>query len=260
MAISEIKVGVRKRSLDLNHVSWLAEVMSVSGQLTPITLNEDKTLAARHHRYATAKKPGWETIDAKSLDLEGYKLELAEIEENPVRRELTALEQGEHLRRQDEIFQEMGLRASSGTNLKNQDRMGDEIEPVKTTKQIAQEVGMSERTAQVYKQIANNLTPETKEIIKGSQLEDKRDALLHISRKAPEEQKAIAELIGYKKAETVKQTEAIVDKPVRIHVSEDVFKDIGINTVYSVIYADFYKPLPLSCSAVESCTSLVSNG
>ena len=73
-------------------------------------------------------------------DLHG---ELARIDENLMRNELCVLEQGEHFLRRDEILKELGLRAQSGTNLKNMGT-GDTVSPVKTTESIAKEVGLSE--------------------------------------------------------------------------------------------------------------------
>lgn len=78
---------------------------------------------------------------------------LAEIDENLIRAELHYIDRGEHIKRRDEILSELGARAKQGDNRFTNSR-GAINAPLKTTKDIASEIGISERVAQQEKQIA----------------------------------------------------------------------------------------------------------
>ena len=79
----------------------------------------DGTLVVGNHRVAAARMLGWTTIRATIKDLDELDAELAEIDENLRRTELTVLEQADHLLRREQILEAKGLRATRGTNLKN---------------------------------------------------------------------------------------------------------------------------------------------
>ena len=119
--IADIDIPVRRRRrVD---VSALAESILEVGLLNPITVvvrelsdgSPDGTktttiLVAGLHRLEAFKSMGEEEIPCVILDLDGLDAELAEIDENLIRAELTELERAEHLKRRQEIFE-----AKSGT-------------------------------------------------------------------------------------------------------------------------------------------------
>lgn len=91
-------------------------------------------------------------------------LELAEIDENLRRCELTVLEQGELLLRRDEILRAKGERwRGDGDN--QYTRGGETISPPKSSADIASEIGLSERSAQQRMQIARDIAPDVKDAI-----------------------------------------------------------------------------------------------
>ena len=104
--IARIQVGQRKRKLDEGKVRSLAESFESIGQLQPITVEQceygNYRMIAGLHRLEAAKLLGWESIEAQEFEGDAVAAELAEIDENLMRNDLTVLEQGEHLaRRQD---------------------------------------------------------------------------------------------------------------------------------------------------------------
>lgn len=138
--------------------------------------------------------------------------ELAEIDENLIRRELTYLEQGQHIQRREEILEAFGQRAKEGRPWpqKNNPTSNDGL---KTTKDIAAEVGLKETALRDRKRVVRDITPEVQEIIQDTPLADKANDLIRLSKKAPDQQKAIAEIIVSRKVETLKQAEDILDEP-----------------------------------------------
>ncbi|NLG19785.1 MAG: ParB N-terminal domain-containing protein [Fibrobacter sp.] len=135
------------------------------GLLNPITVRKDGYLVAGRHRLEACRKLGYIHIQATLLDGSALHAELAEIDENLIRNDLTAMEQGEHLRRRDEILADLGVRAEVGEN--QHTTGGDKLSPPpKTTADIAAEVGLSERTAQQRKQVATNIPQPVRNAIR----------------------------------------------------------------------------------------------
>jgi len=242
--ISDIKVVGRKRELNEEKIRDLANSFKLLGQLQPIVINQDYTLLAGLHRLEAAKLLGWETIKAEVISGSQLEDELIEIDENLIRNDLTVLEQAELLQRRNEILKELGLRVKNGDNQFSTGRPtvghpvdntknGDDqlstdypmVERLKTTSDIAQEVGISRSSLFNRLQIAQNLVPEVKEKIRNTPIADSTTQLLELARLKPEEQievakhlenkKTVAEAIQEHRREKIKkQLEEISAKPV----------------------------------------------
>ncbi len=90
--LKDIKIPPRVRNRKIE-VDDLVESMSEFGQLQPILINQDYELIAGYRRYKAAKKLGWQTIDAKIIDVKDKKKRvLIELEENQARMNFTAEE------------------------------------------------------------------------------------------------------------------------------------------------------------------------
>ena len=87
--ISEIQIKKRIRK-DSGNINELAESMNVHGLMNPIVLTRDYQLIAGFRRLESAKKLGWENIEANIIDAPTKikKLEM-EIEENIHRKDFT---------------------------------------------------------------------------------------------------------------------------------------------------------------------------
>lgn len=110
--VEVIDVGDRLRAVDQNKVSQLAESMKVIGLLNPIYVSYSPdastcTLVAGAHRLAAAKSLGWESIDTVELAGGDLEAQLAEIDENLCRSELTPTEEAEHIGRRKEVWEAM---------------------------------------------------------------------------------------------------------------------------------------------------------
>ena len=142
IAIDKVRIGDRKRKLDQTRVAQLAESIGEVGLLNPITVRKDGYLVAGRHRLEACRKLGYIHIQATLLDGSALHAELAEIDENLIRNDLTAMEQGEHLVRRDEILTALGVRAEVGQG--RPAKNGESDSPLKTTASIAAEVGLSD--------------------------------------------------------------------------------------------------------------------
>ncbi len=195
--IDNIVLNDRKRKLNKDKAMELADSFKLLGQLEPITVaskNDQYVLLAGLHRLEAAKLLGWETINAQVFVGNELECELVEIDENLINYNLTVLEQGEQLKRRNEILEAIGMRAKQGDNQHN---IGGELNsPPKTTKDIANEVGLSERSVQQRIQIARDILPEVKEKIRNTPIADSATQLLNLARLDKEMQVEVANLLN----------------------------------------------------------------
>lgn len=193
--IADIENGARKRSVDTAKVAQLAHSISQVGLIHPITVEvfgSHYRLLAGAHRLEAFRILERETIPANVIEVDELEAELIQIDENLIHNELTALEQGEHLQRRNEILEAMGKRAPD-----HRPNKGETVSPLlKTTADIAAEMGVSERSAQQRMQVARNILPEVKEIVRNTEIGDSITKLLDLARMEPDEQREVAQEIA----------------------------------------------------------------
>ena len=103
--ISEIKINPERRKADPAHIKELSKSIADVGLLNPITVNEDHTLIAGLHRLEAAKLLGWTEIECTMCGIDSIRAELAEIDENVVRRNLTNTELNDLLARRKKLYE-----------------------------------------------------------------------------------------------------------------------------------------------------------
>lgn len=211
--IDAIKVGGRRRPADPVKVRALAASIAEVGLLNPITVLRDGSLVAGLHRLEACKALARTEVEVSVIDLDPLDAELAEIDENLQRNELTVLEQAEHLDRRDQILREKGMRAESG--MARSRLTGVTLTPVKTTAEVASEMGMSENSAQKRMQIARNILPVVKEAIRGLPIADSTTQLLALARLDPSQQMQVASKLTEKPAQDVHQATKTVRQETR---------------------------------------------
>jgi len=93
--ISDITVSPERCAAEPKTVKGLADSISKVGLLNPITVDQDYTLIAGLHRLEAAKLLSWTESECIVSSLEGLAAELAKIDENFVRKDLSDIEHGE---------------------------------------------------------------------------------------------------------------------------------------------------------------------
>jgi len=222
--ISEIKVNPGRREVDPEDVKELADSIRDLGLLHPIIVDKKYALIAGLHRLEAVKLLEWTEIECTVSSLEGLKAELAEIDENVIRSDLTALEFGELLLKRKDIYETLHPEVKAtyngggfkGNQHKNSKRSVVTEDSSVTTKSFVQDtaekLGVTPRTVEKQIQTAKNLTPETKTIIRETDTKIGKEEALKLSRLEPEQQKEAAEMLSvgtirsveeYKTAKTV---------------------------------------------------------
>jgi len=234
VAVDDVIVEPRKRPLNNDKVMVLQTSMAEVGLLQPIVLTERNVLVAGRHRLEAARRLGWETVAARIAPLDGLRAELAEIDENLMRNELTVLEQGEHLLRRGEILEALGERAAVGWNGNQYTKVGgDTVTPPKTTAALATEMGIGERSAQRRLQIARDLDGEVREAIAAEPIANRTREMLDLARLEPDEQRRVVAVDG------VKEGRMSVRQAQRTLTARDRQEAPALPTdKFRVIYAD----------------------
>lgn len=229
--IDDIVINNRKRKLNKDKVKELAKSMKLIGQLEPITITSDNILLAGWHRVEAAKMLGWDTIKAELFNGNELERELVEIDENLMRNDLTILEQGEHLARRQELV--------GWKNGMNQYSLGgDTMSPPKSTSEIAQNIGLNERSAQRRMQAARNIITEVKDAIRDTEIANSTTQLLELARLSPEKQIEISNFLSGEM--TIPQAKQEIKRKKVIENLENIkAKEIKkLNGVYDVIVID----------------------
>ena len=193
--ISEIKVNAGRREADPEGVQELVDSISKVGLLNPITIDREHTLIAGLHRLEAAKLLGWTEIECNVSSLEGLLAELAEVDENVVRKGLSAVEYSDLLLRRKEIYEALHPETKNGGDQKS--------EKIRTSKcrsdsmksfvqDTAEKLGVGRRTVERQIQTAKNLTTEAKDIIRDTGTKITKKDALKLSRLEPEQQRDAA--------------------------------------------------------------------
>lgn len=184
----------------MGDVAELAESIKEIGLINSITLNEDLELIAGLHRLEACKSLGWSEIPATVLSLNEIDLQIATIDENLIRNELSVLERAEELARKKEFYEAKYPQTKHGK--KNKDAIIASL-PKSFVKDTAVKTGKSSRSISQDVQIAKSIPPEVKESIRGKPLENKKVELLTLSRFDKATQKEVVQIINENESETV---------------------------------------------------------
>lgn len=226
--IADISIGARKRSLSMAKVAELADSIAQVGLLNPIlvacnnyfvTAPNEFRLIAGLHRLEACRQLGLSEIPAHILPDAPSALdaELAEIDENLIRNDLTALERAEHLAARKAIYEQRhpetrqgGLPGASGGG-----KQAKTADIATFAEDAAAKSGLSARTVRQDVQIAQAIPEPIRDAIRDTPIADNQQELLKLARLPEEEQEAVAEAIATGAATRVE------DVPSRVHVANN---------------------------------------
>lgn len=193
--IERITVGARKRMR--GDIDALAQSIADVGLLQPIVVSRDLRLIAGLHRLEACKRLGMREIEATVVDMEGAEAELAEIDENLIRNELTALERAEHLARRKVIYEELHPETRAGV-AGAKARWGDATDTVSVafSEDTASKTGLTARTVRRDVQIAEHIAPDVRDAIRDTELADSKRELVALARMPPDQQREIVRVIS----------------------------------------------------------------
>lgn len=228
--INEIKINPGRREASAESIEELARSISEIGLLNPITIDQEHTLIAGLHRLEAAKRLGWTEIECTVTGLEGLQAELAEIDENMVRSELSAVEYGAVLLRRKEIYEALHpeTRATyDGGSFRGNQHCGEVNDKMSATsksfaRDTADRLGVTARTVERYVRMMKNLTPDARLILCGSDVKLTQRAATKLSQLTPDQQKEAASMLVSHAIQSVDEYLAKLPEDAEISESEDI--------------------------------------
>lgn len=195
--INNIKINPGRREAMPEDIQRLSESVAEVGMMNPITVDTDYTLVAGLHRLKAAKLLGWTEVECTVCGLDRLHAELAEIDENVIRTGLSDLELSELLARRKKIYETLhpatiarNLPGHASNYESSNDKLTGEEKPF--SQDTAEKMDVSPRTVERHVQIGENLTPEAKEILRGTDRKITKQNLTKLSRLEPEQQRSAA--------------------------------------------------------------------
>ena len=210
--IDEITIRPGRREPVPGVIMDLAESMAEVGLLNPVTVSADHVLIAGLHRLKAAKSLGWTEIECHVCDLEGPQMELAEVDENCVRTNMTTLERAEVMRQRKALYESLhpetraGIAQAAGANKAKGVSRNSQPRVKSFLDDTAEKLGIHRSTVARLVQIAENLTPEAKDILRNTKASN--GTLLAISRMKPEEQAEASILLAEGKIRSIREYQA----------------------------------------------------
>nr|WP_255569221.1 ParB N-terminal domain-containing protein [Neoroseomonas alba] len=194
--LDQIDIGERLRAVDDDYAAMIAESLLQRGLDTPIIVAVVDgaagayRLVAGGHRVAAARKAGWTEIPAKVVEVNELQARLIEIDENLVRRELSALDRAVFLAERKAIYEAMNPAAKRGG--KREAGKPTSLSVWSFGKATALKLGVDERTIQ--RAVARAaIAPEVRALIATHPIADSGAELDQLAGQAPERQREIAE-------------------------------------------------------------------
>lgn len=233
MQVSKITVGERHRkTLDAARVDALADSIAQVGLLQPIVVTHEGSLVAGRHRLEACRKLGlaWIDVNVVPEGTDALTVELAEIDENLVRAELTELERGEHNARRKEIYEllhpetKAGVAGARAKAVHNPSTATDNVSAAETASfaaDTAAKTGQSERTVRRSTRVGSAITPEARDAIRETKTADNQAELLRLAALEQEQQLQAAQKIAAGEAKTVAEAvEQLAPEPAQASPDE----------------------------------------
>lgn len=209
MKIKDIEIpAVRKRAIDPKRVASLAESMKAIGQLQPVVVTRGAVLVFGLHRLEAAKSLGWTEVDVSVRDFDDLQAELAEIDENLIRNELTVLERDDHIRRRKELYESLYPHTRHGAMgaLARNDPSKFEVLKDRPAfhEDMAAKTGLSKSSISNAVRRSVKIAPDVKAAISGTALADSQVDLEALAHMPEERQRETIKPVLEGKAETVR--------------------------------------------------------
>lgn len=241
--LEQIQISNRKRKANQEKVKEISESIKEIGLLNPITITKENKLIAGLHRVEAYKLLGFTEIECNVLKLkDSLKLELAEIDENLIRNELSALVRSEQLLRRKEIYEELYPDTKQGGDRKSEkikSRNPSFDQKPSFVNDTSKKTGKSETVIKEEIKIAKDIDQEVKDLIYDTDIEDNKTDLIELAKiKDKNKQKEIIEKITSGESKNVKDATKTLDKEKLKEEVRNKVESVNDNELIQVIQGD----------------------
>jgi hypothetical protein len=227
LQIKDIIVPTGRRAVNQQKVEELKDSIRQIGLIYPIVVDNPLdgtiTLIAGAHRLEAMKQLGHKDIlCTMKLDISDTDKELIEIDENLIRNELHFTERADLLLRRKQIYEELYPETKAG---QFGNKGGHVLEKTESdfskpsfVADTSEKTGRSETVIKEELQIAKNLEPEEKKVIREADL-PKTDTI-QLARMPQEERKPIIDLISKGEVKRIREVKPEPEDPIDIAYDE----------------------------------------
>jgi len=211
---ADIDASDRLRDVDMDWAAAIAGSMLSRSIDTPITVRLREgvpTLVAGAHRLAAFKINGWEDLEEgvhfNWVKMNDGEARLAEIDENLMRRELSAVDRAIFLAKRKEVWDELYPETTkTGPRAKNELRTScPQFMPKTFAKDAAAKTGLSDRSIRRSVELIKLLSRDVIALLRATPVADNAAQLKALARETPEARLAVAKLIAEGAAKNVAQ-------------------------------------------------------
>lgn len=203
VSVSSIRIPEdRARSLDKQWAEALSAMFKDHGNKVAIEVRKDGegfALVAGLHRLEAAKLCEWEELTVKiieaSTDKEAAEFRIHEIMENVGRRELTILDRAHHLYEFTKAYEQLHPQLKKGGNSSVEASAEDRNEIFALRLDIANAVGLSQRSIQMAIKLWKDLSKATRERVDGTWLADHQAGLMGLAAVGAKQQSNILDVL-----------------------------------------------------------------
>ena len=183
-------IEVQDRWRDAGDVTEMAASIDRLGLLHPITVyfikggcpergyKDENILVAGLQRLTACKQLGWTEIECNVVALFDIDIELAEIDENLIRQDLTALQRAEQLGRREWIFGQKGLSQETGNIVSTLGGRGN----VGFAKDASEAIGRTKQSINQHLAVVKGVPQKLRDELRGTEAEDNLSELRALAR------------------------------------------------------------------------------
>jgi hypothetical protein len=166
--IDSVVVPPGTRKLNEQAFRSLQESINELGLLQPILVDPDGQLIAGRHRLSACKALGWERIPCQVLVLDEVDRELAALDENLQRAELSRYERASLLARRKELWEQKYPETRHGGCRRRSSPQIEDLKPKSFAADTAERTGMSRQTVERATKVGSTYDEEQKEVLESA--------------------------------------------------------------------------------------------
>ncbi len=236
--LGDIVVKDRLRGCDKDWVRALVasiEEIGLQQPLAVVPLKDGKyRLVSGRHRLQAASRLKWYSVPCVVMNLNQVDRDLAEVDENLVRRQFDYLDFCRALDTRKTLYEAKHPEAKNGGDRKSDDYRKNQSEILSFRSESAAKVGLSERSIELAVQVARAIDPAQANKLRSAGLADSQKDLLTLAKMGPEDRKKAVALIESGKAENAATASAIIKgKPAKPQVSDDELKLLKLQDAWN---------------------------
>jgi len=210
-----------RRKIRPDKVKAIAESIAEIGLLNPITVDPQLKLIAGLHRLEAHKSLGLAEIECTVLDVDPLLAELAQIDENLARADLTKFEEGVELAKRKRVYERLYPETQQHV-AGGKARQGTATERSSFADDAAEKMGVTDRTVRTRTALGERLEMFA-DLIRGTPIEDNQSELQRLAKLDNAEIVDVLEVIRSGEADSVAQASGslVENKPDQPHVTHN---------------------------------------